>query len=264
MQKETHSMSEQSKTKPSTSTESSSGTPIVQRAQPGYYPGWDVTTQWAFWDQATRDVVEKRLAPPEPLRFFNATEAALMTAVLDRVLPQDDRLPEKRIALLPVLDDRLHANRIEGYRYEDMPSDQQAYRWAAEAFEAMTMEAHGTSFVELAVNLQETLLQSLHDGEPLAAKELWKRMNVDRFWTMLVSDACSAYYAHPLAWNEVGFGGPAYPRGYMRLEEGEAEPWEFAEKRYEWIAPADSISDRAQSIGKGEEQQTHQGQAGTH
>jgi hypothetical protein len=27
----------------------------------------------------------------------------------------------------------------------------------------------------------------------------------------------SAFYAHPWAWNEIGFGGPAYPRGFMRL-----------------------------------------------
>jgi hypothetical protein len=27
----------------------------------------------------------------------------------------------------------------------------------------------------------------------------------------------SAFYSHPWAWNEIGFGGPAYPRGFMRL-----------------------------------------------
>jgi len=27
----------------------------------------------------------------------------------------------------------------------------------------------------------------------------------------------AAFYSHPWAWNEIGFGGPAYPRGYMRL-----------------------------------------------
>jgi hypothetical protein len=245
-------------------TDPSTGEPMPQRMQPGYYPGWNVMKQRAYWDEATRDVIEKRLADAKPLRFFTPAEAATMMAVLDRVLPQDDRLPTHRIPLLSVLDDRLSANRIEGYRYEDMPSDQQAYRWGAEALEAMAMEAHNAAFAELAINLQETLLQSLHDGKPLAAVELWKRMNVERFWTMLVSDACSAYYAHPWAWNEVGFGGPAYPRGYMRLEEGAAEPWEFAEQRYEWAAPADSISDRAEAMGEGGEHQTHQGQAGTH
>jgi len=30
----------------------------------------------------------------------------------------------------------------------------------------------------------------------------------------------AAFYSHPWAWNEIGFGGPAYPRGYMRLAPG--------------------------------------------
>jgi hypothetical protein len=36
----------------------------------------------------------------------------------------------------------------------------------------------------------------------------------------------SAFYSHPWAWNEIGFGGPAYPRGYARLGAGEREHWE--------------------------------------
>jgi len=27
----------------------------------------------------------------------------------------------------------------------------------------------------------------------------------------------AAFYSHPWAWNEIGYGGPAYPQGYMRL-----------------------------------------------
>lgn len=216
----------------------------IQREQPGYYPGWDVMSQVAYWDAATRNLVEERLAPPKPLRFFSEAEALTMTALLDRILPQDDRVPSSRIPLLPTLDARLYENRIEGYRYEDMPSDQQAYRWAVESLDAMAEEAFNASFAKLTSHSQELLLKSLHDGEPMAAKMLWQRMNVKRFWTLLVNDAAAAYYAHPLSWNEIGFGGPAYPRGYMRLEEGEAEPWEFTEQRYPWSAPANSVSDQ--------------------
>jgi hypothetical protein len=34
--------------------------------------------------------------------------------------------------------------------------------------------------------------------------------------------ALSTFYSHPWAWNEIGFGGPAYPRGYMRRNMGPA------------------------------------------
>ncbi len=69
----------------------------------------------------------------------------------------------------------------------------------------------------------------------------------------------------PYAWDEVGFGGPAYPRGYMRLEGGKPEPWEVEEQRYEWKAPAASLSDVYRPIGGpgGHKTQTS-GQEGTH
>ena len=38
--------------------------------------------------------------------------------------------------------------------------------------------------------------------------------------------ACTAFYSHPWAWNEIGFGGPAYPRGYQALGVGKLEHWE--------------------------------------
>ena len=187
-----------------------------------------------------------------------------MRAVVDRILPQEDRLQSHRIDVLAGIDERLFENRLEGYRYADMPPDQDAYRLAARAFEGMAREQYDQSFHALDIMRQETLLRSIHHAEPLAAKDLWSRMNIDRFWTMLVADCCFVYYAHPYAWDEIGFGGPAYPRGYMRLEEGEPEPWEVAEQRYGWAAPDDSLSDAEEPHGTGAEHQTHHGQAGTH
>lgn len=243
-------------------TDPTTGKALPQRVQPGYYPKWNVMREYRYWDAATRNVVEERLQAPKPLQVFTPDEAATLTAVFDRVLPQDDRLPSQRIPLLPLLDQRLTDNRIEGYRYEDMPSDQEAYRLAVRALKIMAQEQYRSGFAALTVTSQEVLLQSLADGQPLAAGDLWAQMNVKRFWTLLVSDACSAYYAHPWSWNEVGFGGPAYPRGYMRLENGDTEPWEFPEERYEWAAPADSSSDHQGTGGKDDE--SYHGQAGTH
>lgn len=238
--------------------------PLPQREQPGYYPGFSTLAQEKFWDAATRLTVHRRLSASRELRFFSPEEAATMHAVVDRILPQDDRTPERRIPILPGIDKRLFTNQLEGFRYEDMPPDQEAYRIAARAFEQMAQEAHSRSFHQLATLQQEELLRSLHDGKPCGARELWKQMNVERFWTLLVSDCCAVYYAHPWAWDEIGFGGPAYPRGYMRLEEGEPEPWEVNEQRYGWLAPEDTLSDVEESHGSGAEHQTHHGAGGTH
>ena len=187
-----------------------------------------------------------------------------MYAVVDRILPQDDRTDKRRIPILPSIDERLFENRLEGYRFEDMPPDQEAYRIAARAFEQMAQALHGRAFHELERREQEEILKSVHQAKPRAAQELWAQMNIERFWPLLVSDVIAVYYAHPWAWDEVGFGGPAYPRGYMRLEEGEPEPWEVEEQRYEWKAPADSISDVEELPASAKEHQVNPGQAGTH
>src|SRR5436309_12917934 len=48
----------------------------------------------------------------------------------------------------------------------------------------------------------------------------WAELDVSRAWSVLARGALGAFYSHPLAWNEIGFAGPAYPRGYMRLPPG--------------------------------------------
>jgi hypothetical protein len=47
-------------------------------------------------------------------------------------------------------------------------------------------------------------------------------LNVSRAWSVVMRAVLAEFYSHPWAWNEIGFGGPAYPRGYMRLQSGPA------------------------------------------
>lgn len=227
-----------------------SGGEIRGLVQPGYYPDFSTLAQKKTWDEATRQVVTERVQRPPAVRFFSQQEAVLMQTVIDRVLPQDDRDEAHTIPLLPAIDERLFNKSINGYRYEDMPSDQEAYRLGLAAIAEMAQQRFGQSFVALSVHRQELLLKSLHDGKPDPEHTIWERMPVKRFWAMLLGDCVAAYYSHPWAWDEVGFGGPAYPRGYMRLEGGMPEPWETEETRYEWNAPADSVSDFTEDDGR--------------
>jgi hypothetical protein len=43
---------------------------------------------------------------------------------------------------------------------------------------------------------------------------------------LLMDDAITEYYAHPMAWAEIGFSGPSSPRGHIRLMPGMRDPWE--------------------------------------
>ena len=235
-----------------------------KRKQPGYYPGFSTLSQQHSWDEATRRTVLQRMTHTREIRFFTSQEIPIITAVFDHVLPQSDRDPQYRIPIVPMVDERLYTNRIDGYRYEEMPPDQEAYRLGIAAIDEMARSIHDAPFVELVPLRQDELLRTLHDAKPQAAHSTWERMPVHRFWMLLVQDAAQVYYAHPYAWDEIGFGGPAYPRAYMRLERGEAEPWEVKEQRYEWQAPADSVSDRYELVGGHDEHRATPGQGGTH
>ena len=240
------------------------GAPIGPLAQPGYYPGFSTLAQHAFWDEATRRLVLDRVEQVPPIRFFTAGEARTLEAICDRVMPQDDRDAAHKIPIVPRIDDRLYSGVSDGYRYEDMPPDGEAYHLGIAAIDAMARDVYdGRRFDELAPPEQDRLLRQLHDGAPQAAHEQWRKLPVRRFWLLLVGDCAAAYYAHPYAWDEIGFGGPAYPRGYMRLEHGEPEPWEVRERRYEWVAPPWSVSDQYAPLG-GEFARGAPGQEGTH
>ena len=57
----------------------------------------------------------------------------------------------------------------------------------------------------------------------------WHGLPAGHVWSLWTRYACTAFYAHPWSWNEIGFGGPAYPRGYKNIGLDKREPWERPE-----------------------------------
>jgi hypothetical protein len=234
------------------------GEPLIPSQQPGYYAGFSTLSQSPFWDAATRKVVQTRVEHPPERKFFSEEAWNFWTAVFSHLVPQTDRTPDRRIPIVAVLDHRLATNQTVGYRYESMPQDRVVYQIGIEAIDREAEHRCGGKFLLLPHLQQDLVLKTIHDGHPEAAPEIWKKMSVHRFWQMIMNDAIDAYYAHPWAWDEIGFGGPAYPRAYTRLERGEPEPWEVAEKRYDWLAPATAVSDEVDSTS------SHHTEAGQH
>jgi hypothetical protein len=124
-----------------------------------------------------------------------------------------------------------------------MPPDQEAYRLGLRAIDEMAIAGFGKSFVNLDHHSQELILKSLHDEKPDPSHAIWNGLPVHRFWALMMQDCVEVYYAHPWSWDEIGYGGPAYPRAYTRLENGLPESWEVDEQPYEWVSPEDSLSD---------------------
>lgn len=223
------------------------GEPMQPTPQPGYYPGFSTMSQKAFWDQSTRNLITMRVEQPAPIRYFTPDQARFWRAVLEHLIPQHDRTPDRRIPIVERLDERLYRNRGIGYRYENMPQDREAYRVGEQAINEEAQARFAGLFIDLPHHQQDLVLQAIHDKKPQAAAPIWQQMSIARFWQLLMQDALEGYYSHPWAWDEIGFGGPAYPRAYTRLERGEPEPWEVEEQRYEWLAPRYAVSDVIES-----------------
>ena len=134
--------------------------PSEPRAQPGYYPGYSTLSQKKFWDETTRKVVTRTSGQRcPPIRFFSPQEAMLMEAVCDHIIPQDDRDETHRIPIVNHIDKRLYENRLDGYRFENMPTDQEAHRLGLQAIEEIAQTTHGCGFLELGPLEQDKILQ---------------------------------------------------------------------------------------------------------
>jgi hypothetical protein len=195
---------------------------------PDRFPGYDVLAKrhTPSWNQKTREVIDARLEVSNKPKFFSAEEFALVQAAAARIVPQPKTRPPIPVAIL--VDHQLDCDQGDGYRQPGMPRLRDAWRLGLQALNAEARQAHGVPFDALAAADQDALLRSMQAGE--LKSPAWGDMPPAGFFkTRLAHDIVHAYYAHPTAWNEIGWGGPASPRGYVRMGYDERDPWEAAE-----------------------------------
>jgi hypothetical protein len=189
------------------------------------FPGFSVPGQAGHWDEATADLVRSRTGPPPAIKFFTPAEEACATALLDLLLDQRD---DPGVPVLAMIDARLAAGETDGWRYADMPEDGQAWRDTLAYLDADAGARCGTTFAAAPRADQIALIQAVQDQ---AAGHAWHGLPPERVWSLWTRYACTAFYAHPSAWQEIGFPGPAYPRGYKNAGVGKLEPFEVRDAR---------------------------------
>ncbi|HTZ69864.1 MAG TPA: gluconate 2-dehydrogenase subunit 3 family protein [Acetobacteraceae bacterium] len=194
------------------------------------YPGYDVLAKrhTPSWNAITRKVIDHRLAVPREPRFFTPSEWTTADAVCQRIIPQPaDRPP---VPLAALLDAKLLANVGDGFREGDMPYMREAWRQGLAAIDAESAAQQGRVFAALDTAEQDALLGMMQRGE--LSGPYWNGMGAQNFFAQrILTDIPGLYYSHPTAWSEMGFGGPASPRGYMRMALGRRDPWEAAEAK---------------------------------
>jgi Gluconate 2-dehydrogenase subunit 3 len=188
----------------------------------GRYPDFDVLENSGHWDETTREVVLARVESVRPIRFFTPEEEPTLRAFCDCVTAQDG---EPRIPVLNFVDQKLHKGRLDGFQHAGMPDDRDVWRRVAGGLDEAAREScAATSFAGCTIDEQHAICERFAKGELD-----FGGMDCSKAWGVVMRSVLQAFYSHPWAWNEIGFGGPAYPRGYSRLGFGHIEQWEGAE-----------------------------------
>jgi hypothetical protein len=189
----------------------------------GRFPGFDVLGQARHWDPVTAELITARTGPPPRPLFFTEAERASAAVLLDQLTGQCDE--PMGVPVLEMVDARLAAGETDGWRYADMPEDGQAWRDTLGYLDKDAHDRCGTSFAAAPRRDQAAIIQAVQDASE------WHGLNAPRVWSLWTRYACTALYSHPHAWSEMGFPGPAYPRGYKNAGVGKLEPFEVGDVR---------------------------------
>ena len=190
---------------------------------PSRYTGYDVLAKWSSpsFDDTTRAVLDRRLHPAREPRFFRAQELAVLEAACARLLATEPGEPP----IAEAIDADLLAGRGEGFRAPGAPRIGDAWRIGLAGLDSEARRRHGRGFVELDGARQDATLAALQAGDVDGA--LFEPVSAaDFFRDVLLKTAAAQYYSRPEAWSEIGFGGPASPRGYVRIALDRRDPWE--------------------------------------
>lgn len=187
------------------------------------YPGLDVMALAPHWDPATTAVVAARVGVPPGIRFFTQDEVVIASALCDQLLHQRE---DPRVPVVNLIDARLAEQETDGWHYASMPEDGEAWRRSLAALDAASLSRSACRFHELAWEVQTRLLHEVQHTEGD-----WQGLPASPLWSLWTRYACTAFYSHPWAWEEIGYTGPAYPRGYKSLGVDARDPFEVADAR---------------------------------
>jgi gluconate 2-dehydrogenase gamma chain len=172
------------------------------------------------------------LTPPPPdgtWQYFNATEAAMVEMLADRIIPPDAQTPGGRDAGCAVFIDRqlagpyghaeglynqgpfLKGSEQQGPQSPDGPAA--AYRKALATLERYCQTRSGKSWVDLDASSQDAILHQLEGGS-LALEGVDGKL----FFQQLLKDVQAGFFADPIyggnrdmcGWKMIGFPGARY------------------------------------------------------
>lgn len=188
-----------------------------------HYPDYDVLKYLDEWDSHTKEIVRRRIGPFSESVFFSDREVKILTAIISNLVY--DNRHEISEWIIHHLDQKMISEIGESERKKGIPPEKILIREGLRAIDHVARLRHDKNFMEIDETKQFQILADLQLGKADQIPE-WSRIPQKDLFKKLSTEIVDAYYSHPTIWSEIGYGGPAYPRGYFRTEFGLTDPWE--------------------------------------
>ena len=193
------------------------------------FAGYDVETkrESLSWNDATREALARRKALEVPAGVLTDTQLATLAKAKERLCPEfPGRAPTTTVAMIV---DQIARDAGDGTRNHRLPPFAECWRRGLDALEAEARALHEQAFAVLSPQQADDLLHAVSQGKVEASQ--WQDLPPKLFFSSrLLNDLVAAHWAQPQAWSAMGFGGPASPRGYVRLAANRRDPWEAVEQ----------------------------------
>ena len=193
-----------------------------------HYPGYDVRDSIKEWDPITTDLILKRMGPYPPLKFLKDKEVPLLRTIAQHLVY--DNRDNIFNWVIHYIDERLNNKMGEYQRRPNTPPEDILIRKGLTAINNLSQKLYNKNFISTSVKKQFEMLSLLQLKKAPNIPD-WSTVPQKQLFDKLLILTVSAYYSHPEVWSEIGYGGPAYPRGYYRIEFGLRDPWEAERKK---------------------------------
>jgi hypothetical protein len=186
-----------------------------------HYSQFDVMNEKEHWDPHTTEIVERRLHSHN-LSVLKHDEACTLFELCSALLA------EKRNPILSYVtyhfDSKLKSDIGEGQRKKNVPKQMQLIQTGLQLLNEHCEKHYRMDFCHIEDEERKDLIGQMLSGSLKLQGQA--EFPTKDFIKKILDVAASAYYSHPTVWSEIGYAGPAYPRGYVRSELGLTDPWE--------------------------------------
>ncbi|WP_373231582.1 gluconate 2-dehydrogenase subunit 3 family protein [Cohnella sp.] len=187
------------------------------------YPSFNVLDEKDAWDDHTQQIVTSRNHSIDKYQFLSEREAEILRSICSLLV--DDSSPDTLAFVISHIDKTLYSSPGEGQRKVGVPAASELIRHGLKAMEQSSQQIYSLSFTELEAVKQKNIINdiSYSKAEP---SSIWNGVPQKALFEKLMRLTVESYCSHPQVWSDIGYAGPAYPRGYVRTQLGQLDPWE--------------------------------------